>query len=66
MMVRWVGRAKKALAPRDHGPSIICAQCQLSSYKPDHVELGYCSNCQEFYDLMDINDAKGIVTVWNR
>jgi len=66
MMVRWVGIAKKTLAPRDYGPSITCTQCCMASHKPDHVERRYCSHCQEYYGLMDINDAKGVVTVWNR
>jgi hypothetical protein len=65
-MVRWVGTAKKALAPRDHTRSAVCVQCSLTSHLPDDVESRFCSHCQEFYDLMDISDAKGVVTVWNR
>ncbi len=65
-MVRWVGIAKKTLAPRDHGPSITCTRCSMTSHKPNDVELRYCSNCQEFLDLMDINDEDGVITVWNR
>jgi hypothetical protein len=65
-LVRWIGTAKKALAPRGPGPSIICTQCLMTSHNPDDVELRYCRNCREFHDLMDIRDAKGVVTVWNR
>jgi hypothetical protein len=65
-MVRWIGIAKKKLAPRDHGPLITCPQCSMTSNKPSDVELRYCGNCRGFHDLMDINDKDGVITVWNR
>jgi hypothetical protein len=65
-MVRWLGIAKKTLAPRDHGSSLTCPQCSMTSHRPDDVELGFCNHCQQFQGLMDVNDAKGVVTVWNR
>jgi hypothetical protein len=65
-MVRWIGLAKKTLAPRDHGPSITCTRCLITSHQPNDVELRFCRNCQGLHDLMDIHDQEGVVTVWNR
>ncbi|MCW2867458.1 MAG: hypothetical protein JWR20_1646 [Marmoricola sp.] len=55
-MTRWIGRTKRALAPRDHAPSITCSRCGTTSHKPEDVARRFCRDCGEFLDLIDLDD----------
>ena len=53
----WDGRQSgcpSGMPPRYPAtPSITCPKCNMTSYNPNDIEMGYCGNCHAYTGVVD-------------
>lgn len=66
--MNWLGQriSMGPSGPMDD-PSITCPVCDMTSYNPNDVEMGYCGNCHGYTGRVDVTmQAKRVVAAAQR